>query len=342
MVFVDTLICFFRSYLTNRRQYTVIGNRSSKIANVTCGVPQGSVLGPILFLIYVNDLHRCLNQSLVRLFADDTGLHLYDTDLHNLISKAKGDIKSLFKWCAHNNLTINYSKTCFIIFHTGNKKIPAVLDDIQINDISIKRVKSAKYLGIIFDEKLNWSDHVSHVCKSLLKYFGIFNQIKFNINKTISRQLYFSFIYSRISYGLEIYGNCSSYLLKRIQTIQNKLLKIITLQHYRTPTNELHKSLNILKVKDIQTVNIICFVNKCLLKNYPAHFHNYYTNRTSVYPLRNLGLTVKEFSTTVGSLSIQILGANLWNDLPIEIKSKSKQMNFRKIVAKYMISKYPA
>ena len=331
---------FFRSYLTNRKQYTVIGNNSSKISGISSGVPQGSVLGPLLFLIYVNDLHRCLNESLVRLFADDTGLHMAHSNLNDLIAIAKVEISNLFKWCIANNLTINYSKTNFVIIRARRKKIPTDFKEIVINDIHIERVSSAKYLGIILDEHLSWSEHVSHVCKSLMKFFGIFNHIKSYVTKKIARQLYFAFIYSRISYGLEIYGNCSKTLLTKIQNIQNKLLKILTRQDYLTPTNEIHKSLNVLKVKDIQSLNIICFVKKCILNTCPEYFYTYFKKRSSVYPIRNLGLQVKGANTATGDLSIQILGAQLWNDLPDELKSKYHQVNFRKITAKYLIGKY--
>ena len=331
---------FFRSYLTNRSQYTVVGNNSSEIRNISCGVPQGSVLGPLLFLIYVNDLPRCLNRSLVRLFADDTGLHMYDTNFKNLIDTAKLEIQHFFDWCICNNLTINYDKTSFILFHSRNKKIPVDFNNITVNNIHISRVASAKYLGIYFDECLSWKFHVNHVCKSLLKFFGIFNHIKHFITKDIARQLYFAFIYSRISYGLEVYGNCSKNLIEKIQRIQNKLLKILTLQHFRTPTNEVHSSLNILKVKDIQSVNIICFVRNCLLKKCPENFYSYYQYRNTPYPNRSRRLNIQRTKSLLGSLSIQILGAQKWNELPEDLKDKQVQLNFRKLLSKHFLNEY--
>ena len=179
-----------------------------------------------------------------------------------------------------------------------------------MDGISIKRVSSAKYLGVIFDEQLMWTDHVSFVCKSLLKFFGIFNNIKHIVSKNIARQLYFAFIYSRIAYGLEIYGNCSQHNLQKIQIIQSKLLKLLLSKDPRTSTNELHKYMNILKVKDIQTVNIIYFVRNCLTQNCPDLFFDYYTNRISPYAIRNMGLNVIRSRTQLGALSTKIIGAN--------------------------------
>ena len=242
--------------------------------------------------------------------------------------------------CINNNLTINYSKTAFILFHAKNKSIPTDLKDIEVDGISIKRVSSAKYLGVIYDEKLTWSEHANYVSKSLLKYFGIFNNIKHLVSKTIARQLYFAFIYSRISYGIEVYGNCSQQNLQKIQIIQSKLLKLLLSKDPRTSTNELHKFMNILKVKDIQNANIVCFVKNCLIKNCPTQFNDYYTNHTTQYAIRNPSLNVMRSRTQFGSLSIKITGAKLWNHLPNCIKEKKEQLNFRKIICKHYISNY--
>ena len=332
---------FLRSYLSNRKQYTVVGNKSSEVRNISCGVPQGSVLGPLLFLLYVNDIHMCVDNSLTRLFADDTGLHMYNKNIHELISFAKTQIRKLFKWCISNNLTINYTKTSFILFHAKNKPVPDNFNDIDVDGILIKRVSSAVYLGVTFDEKLNWSDHVTYVCNALLKFFGIFNKIKHMITKKIARQLYCAFIYSRIAYGLEVYGHCSEHNLQKIQIIQNKLLKLLLTKKRRTSTNEIHKDMNILKVKDIQNANIICFVKNCLIKRCPKYFFDYFTIRTSQYEIRDTDLNVMRCRIELGSLSTKIVGAKLWNNIPEDIKVKKNQLNFRKIICKHYISLYP-
>ena len=118
MEYVATQIIFFRSYLSNRSQFTVINGVESSIKKITCGVPQGSVLGPILFLIYVNDIHRCVTNCKTRLFADDTSLTICHKDPTELKNIATTQIKNLIKWCNSNKLTINLKKTKYIIFHT--------------------------------------------------------------------------------------------------------------------------------------------------------------------------------------------------------------------------------
>ena len=174
---------FIKSYLTNRSQYTYINGEQSKTDNITCGVPQGSVLGPVLFLIYVNDLYRSVNECLTRLFADDTCISTYNKDAAKLKQIAKRSFKLFANWCECNKLTINYDKTNFILFHAKNKKIPQDFDKIEIDEKIIKRVSTTKYLGIYLDEQLLWKEHISYVHKSLLKYYGIFNRIKCFVTK---------------------------------------------------------------------------------------------------------------------------------------------------------------
>ena len=217
---------FFKSYLTNRKQFTYVNGTTSNMQSVTCGVPQGSVLGPILFLIYVNDMANAISNGNIRLFADDTGLYIKDKSVTSLIKSAQDEMAKLFKWCTLNKLTVNYSKTCFLLFHTKNKPMPPDLQYIDVNGIRISRSTSVKYLGVVIDDRLMWHDHVDSLCQSLMKYFGIFNRIKHYVTNKIARQIYFAFIFSRINYGIKVYGTCSSHILSKIQTMQNKLLKL--------------------------------------------------------------------------------------------------------------------
>ena len=331
---------FFRSYLSQRQQYTVIGNSTSDLQNISCGVPQGSVLGPILFLIYINDLYRCVDDCLVRLFADDTSLIVYDKNIRHLVNSSKDKIKLLSNWCICNKLTINYDKTCFILFHTKNKSIPADLDQIQINTNIIKRVSSTKYLGVILDECFTWKDHVNYVCKSLLKYFGIFNRVKNFVSNKISRLLYFAFIYSRIKYGIQIYGTCASSLLNKLQIIQNKLMKLLLKLDRLTSTNDVHSRLDILKVKHIHELHVIDFVNNCELKRNPSYFDEYFKGPNSHYNLRDRGIHIPGFNKVFSELSVKVIGARLWNDLPDHIKQHRYKLNFKKHIKLHYMSMY--
>ena len=226
-------------------QFTVVNGATSKMKNITCGVPHGSVLGPVLFLLYINDLHRVLEDENTRLFADDTSLYDYNRDIKQLVSAAKAKIKKLYCWCVCNKLTINASKTNFILFHTRNKAAYPELTEISTDVMTIKRVKCTKYLGLFIDENLNWHQHVDFLCKDLVKYFGIFNNVKYFVTQRMARQLYFAFIFSRINYGISVYGTCSPTYINKLQIIQNKLIILLLKLGFRTSTDYIHKRLSI-------------------------------------------------------------------------------------------------
>ena len=138
---------FFRSYLINRRQFTVANGVQSDIGFVKCGVPQGSVLGPLFFLLYINDIYRAVGCNAVRLFADDTSLLSYGLNLNDAIIEAKELFDKLYHWCVANKLSINSNKTNFVLFHMKNKPVPNDFDSIQTNHMTIGRVKTVNYLG---------------------------------------------------------------------------------------------------------------------------------------------------------------------------------------------------
>ena len=228
---------FFRSYLTNRRQYTLVNGIKSNSGYVNCGVPQGSVLGPLLFLLYINDIKHAIGCDNVKLFADDTFLFTNDRNIDAVKEKASNLFEKIFPWCVANQLSINSEKTNFVLFHAKNKPIPENFDCIHTTFITLNRVKCVQYLGLMIDENLYWHMHVEHVYNSLVKYFGIFNHVKTIISKKIARQLYFAFIHSRIKYGIEVFGDCANEYLQKLQVIQNKLLKLLLNFDRRTSTN---------------------------------------------------------------------------------------------------------
>ena len=167
-----------------------------------------------------------------------------------------------------------------------NKPVPQDFTEIATEVMTIQRVCSAKYLGVVLDEKLRWHEQVESVCQTLTKYFGIFNHIKARVSMKIARQIYYAFIYSRLQYGIEIYGCCSQSNISKVQTLQNNLLKLILQLDRRTGTNQLHPLLNIAKVNDVYTIKVMNFVNNCLSQKNPTIFDDYFSFKATSYNLR--------------------------------------------------------
>ena len=160
------------SYLTNHKQYTTVNGAESETKYINCGVPQGSVLGPLLFLLYSNDIQNC-TKELIKLFADDTNGFIFEQDYEMLKQKIKTLLEELFKWSSANKLTINISKTCYSIFHNPRSNIPNSLNSIKIfsgtsSQALIKRENKTKYLGIYLDELLTWEYHIYDTEEGLL------------------------------------------------------------------------------------------------------------------------------------------------------------------------------
>ena len=152
---------WFSSYLSKRKQMVSIGGATSSTRDIEHGVPQGSVLGPLLFLVYINDLHTCIKHSTTRHFADDTNL-LYSTDHtkprnRNLIRNLNKDLKSLTHWLLANKISLNSTKRELIYFRNKNTPIPKV--NITLNGVKLEETNEVKYFGIIFDEHLTFQSH---------------------------------------------------------------------------------------------------------------------------------------------------------------------------------------
>ena len=332
---------FFRSYLSDRHQYTLINGVNSTLKNTTCGVPQGSVLGPLFFAIYINDIYNAVGQNDVRLFADDTALFMHHPDLNILTFDIINKFNELNRLCISNKLTINADKTNFILFHTINKPIPNDFSEITIEFMTIKRVNSFKYLGITLDETLNWSEHVSILCESLLKYFGIFNHIKYRVTPKMARQIYYAFIYSRIQYGIEVYSSCSETHINRLQVIQYKLLKLILKLDRLTATNILHKEINLLKVTHIGESSVLGFVNKVLCGHCPEIFLSYYKIKRNAYDVRTKGqLVMPQTRIQFGDRAVKVKGCLLWNRISKNMLKHRFSKSFKDNLVKYYISTY--
>ena len=220
---------WFTTYLNNRNQYVQIEDTKSQLQKIETGVPQGSVLGPILFILYINDITSAINDQTIKtvLFADDTNVYMAGKDILDLKQKAKNTLNELQKWFNANKLTLNLDKTHYCIYHPARKKIPNNCDEIQVGDNKITRVSSIKYLGLNIDENVNWNIHIKQIKEQLIKLASSFKLIKHYIPYNCKRQLYYAYVYSNVIYCIETYGHTSKSNIKARLQIRPSLCFIV-------------------------------------------------------------------------------------------------------------------
>ncbi len=333
---------WFKSYLSNRNQYVTINDSNSVMQNVEYGVPQGSVLGPLLFLLYINDLGSIPKLEFSpKIFADDTNVFVYSSNLSDLKIKCQHTINIISDWMLANRLTINCDKTNYMIFSPSKAAVESSDISLYINASQIKKVTVTKYLGIHIDENLDWKIHIQDICQTLRKYVGVFYKLSQKLPIRVLKMLYFALIYPRILYAIEIYANTYMTYLHDLFVLNNRILRIMQHKSFRVPTIDLYKSFNTLPVHKLFQYQLILhahaikFNSESLpkfflannLRNNDIHTHN---TRTS-QDFHRISIT-----SIYGNKISSNIYAKLWNSLPKNIKSETRQNIFKHLLKEYL------
>ncbi len=306
---------WFSSYLSSRSQVTYVNGTPSYSAKVRMGVPQGSVLGPLLFLIYINDINRVSENALIRLFADDTNIFVCHKYVETAKVIAEDTLVKLVKWFSANHLTINMEKTSFNVY--SNKKHN--VEELIFSGNKVCRSVVSRYLGILLDEGLTWSNHIEDVCNKLMKLTYVFRSLARFIDKSMACQLYYAYVYPYITYGIEMYGTACKKYISKLQIMQNRLLKILTCKPYRYNSLQLHNELKILTVNSVYSLYVNVFVFKQYNHMLPNIFNQYYQTNECLRGCstrQSSDFYVPKYKTTFGSKSTKIIGSKLWNSTP--------------------------
>ena len=260
---------WFKSYLSDRHQFVSIQNSESNLKTIKHGVPQGSVLGPLLFLIYINDLHMAIKFSETFHFADDTHLLHFAKTIGSLCSKINADLRTLTAWLNANKISLNASKTEFVIFRSKSKPLTSS-PFLKLVGKKIFPSSSVKYLGVRLDEHLNWKPHISDIATKLQRANGMLSKLRHYLPLKLLVNIYHSLFASHMRYNCQIWGLRDNLNSHRILTLQKAALRLITFSAPRTPSNPIFLNLGILKFFDIVEVLNVLFVHQYLNQSLPS------------------------------------------------------------------------
>lgn len=311
----DTNLDLLRSYLLNRKQVVKVNGELSDPRMTNRGVPQGSVLGPLLFILFINDITKALEHTPV-LYADDTTIILTNNSLDQLIVDRENELLRAGSWFRHNELTLNTSKTENIVF------------SLNTDIVNSNSNRSVKYLGVYLDDTLSWNTHIDFLIRKLVKNFYLLRKLKYCISSHLLRQAFHAYYQSHINYGILFWGGATRW--KEIFLWQKKAIRLILGLANRESCRGCFKELSILTVPCLYIFTTIVHTRKNLGEyTTGSQIHNYNTRN------KNLIITPK-YRLMKSNRSYLIQGTKFLNVLPTEIRNLPMDI-FKRAVKKILI-----
>ena len=339
---------WFKSYLTNRKQYVSINGVDSTLRDMKYGVPQGSVLGPLLFLIYINDLNFAVKYSITHHFADDTNFLYVSKSLKKIQKYMNLDLRSVCNWLKANKISLNASKTEMLVFRDPRRKIDFDLK-IKIDGKKITPSKFVKYLGIYIDNFLSWQKQEQDMRSRLSRAAGMLCKIRHYVDFDTLKMVYYGIFASILNYGSLIWGQHNR-IVNRLQLIQDRAIRYMNFKPKRTTALPLFKKSEILNLTDYIVLQNCLFAHDCINGKLPTPLLDdriTFVQTSGNTRAERLNQLVNFRTKTVlyGTNSIKSRAVKSWNDVNVELhylklQGESKSI-CKKRIYEHLLGKYP-
>ena len=323
---------WFRSYLDNRNQQCFVNGSLSNSQILTCGIPQGTILGPLLFILYINDLPNCLSNSVARMYADDTHLTFASNNIETINDVMNLDLSNVNTWLTANKLTLNSSKTEFMLI--GSRQRLVTYDTspkLFIGGDIIQQVSSVKSLGVHIDENLSWTIHIEKIAKKIASGIGAIKRCRPFVNLTILETVFNALVQPYFNYCSDVWGHCNKSLSNKLQKLQNRAARILTFSSYDSSADPLFERLNWKRLDIQRQIQLITMVYKSIHGLAPNYLGSLFNKYDPPYHLRNSEnkLAVPLPRTNFLKNSFSYNGAVIWNTLSPELRQAKSLKSFR-------------
>ena len=329
---------WFKSYLSNRAHCVKNKNVRSDVLVSRYGVPQGSIIGPIMFIIFINDIVRCSNRLKFSIYADDTCIWTSNNDVLRNVEVMNNELVNVSKWVTSNCLTLNKNKCEFVLFKRRNKI--ETIEDIRIciDDVMLCRRSCTKYLGIFIDENLSWDVHINYVVRKVSKYIPILYNVRSNLSFESLKLLYNSLIYPSLLYANVVWGSACRNKLKSLKLVQKKIVRVMSFKGKYEHTGPLFYMNNMLTIDKINEYMSLIYVFKKLQINNPV-FQRCIPMQYNTRLGNSLSLVVPNITSNHSRQSVRWVGSQCWNSLPQKIRECNTLNTFKLSLKLHLLEK---
>ena len=336
----DIELAWFRNYLCGHMQCVAIGKAKSSLKTISSGVPQGSILGPLLFIIFMNNLPAVVSSCDIQLYADDTIVYCHGKTVDEVEQNLTVGFQTVVQWFQQNCLTVNIKKTHSMFL--GRKKRRSEIEHLCVehDGQTLRNEQTARYLGVFLDDKLCWEQHIDSVSKKVSRSLAVLRRASKHLTLKTRMVLYNAVVLPHLDYCSVVWANCTKKLQMRLERLQNYGMRVILQVPARTPSSISRAKLRWVTLEQCRALQRLRAVHRCVHGTAPGYLQSLFKQQPGTVGTRGqLKLSLKVHNTELYRKSFQHSGARSWNLLPDHVKTTQDYQKFSKL-AKNFITQY--